>query len=209
MAEFIQPFSRPFQPQPDFTYAWLMREATDEEAEAAIGGPLADLESCASTMDSLIARLELSSDEELRVTDGQFSQLQRIHAELITALKVTSMRAHHRATTIRLLLEQRKRKWLFQPLSKAGQRYQAEAAHIRHQALQLVAKQERRYRYPVELIARRRPDFTSYHFGYLYPVSNLFFWEREEQQLNGNSFDAFYKKLWNFSRTVGLDGLLF
>ncbi len=46
---------------------------------------------------------------------------------------------------------------------------------------------ENEYRYPVSLIARKmQGGHTSYDFGYLYPpVSDLFFWDREEKQVAG------------------------
>ena len=41
----------------------------------------------------------------------------------------------------------------------------------------LVWEQEKSYRYPLPWLSGRRPDLTAYHFGYLYPVSTLYFWK--------------------------------
>jgi hypothetical protein len=78
---------------------------------------------------------------------------------------------------------------------------------IRQQAQSLVQRQESVYRYPVEKIGRRRPSMTAYSFGYLYPASNLFFWEREEEQIKHERFDALFMNLWDMRRTLGLESL--
>ena len=63
---------------------------------------------------------------------------------------------------------------------------------------------EANYRYPVELIARKRWDHTSYHTGYLYTVSNLYFWQREEQEAKRNKYSPFFMGIWNMFRIAGL-----
>jgi hypothetical protein len=73
--------------------------------------------------------------------------------------------------------------------------------------LALVARQESGYRYPLERIARRTGNLTAYPFGYLYPASRLFFWEREEEQVRHERFDAFFMNLWDFRRTLGMGSL--
>jgi hypothetical protein len=50
---------------------------------------------------------------------------------------------------------------------------------------------------------------TAYPFGYLYPASNLFFWEREEEQIQHERFDALFMNLWDMRRTLGLESLFF
>jgi hypothetical protein len=73
----------------------------------------------------------------------------------------------------------------------------------------LVRCQEKLYRYPVGLIARQRRSLTSYQFGYLYPVSDLIFWQREEEQVRRERFDPFFMNIWDFKRTIGLWSLFF
>jgi hypothetical protein len=75
--------------------------------------------------------------------------------------------------------------------------------------MKLVTGQEGIYRYPVQRIARRHGSMTAYPFGYLYTVSNLYFWEREEEQVRRERFDALFMNLWDFRRTLGLESLLF
>jgi hypothetical protein len=114
------------------------------------------------------------------------------------------MRAEHRSLTLRALISSRKR-------YQAGQDREstlAAAASVRGQARDIVTRREQGYRYPVDLIARERKDFTAYHFGYLYPVKDLHFWEREEEQVKQQRFDAFFMNIWNFRRIVGIESLV-
>lgn len=85
----------------------------------------------------------------------------------------------------------------------------ADAAAVRSRAERLVRRQEAIYRYPLELIARKREGLTAYRFGYLYPVSELFFWRREEEQVRQGRFGPFFMNIWDFWNTVGLGSLLF
>ena len=80
---------------------------------------------------------------------------------------------------------------------------------MRSRAERLVRRQEAIYRYPLELIARKGQGFTAYRFGYLYPVSELFFWRREEEQVRHGRFDPFFMNIWDFWNTVGLASLIF
>jgi hypothetical protein len=84
-----------------------------------------------------------------------------------------------------------------------------QAQSVRNDALLLVRQQEMRYRYPNRLLAQQRPSLTAYPFGYLYPVTKLFFWEREEEQVRQERFDALFMNLWDMRRTVGLESLIF
>jgi hypothetical protein len=71
-------------------------------------------------------------------------------------------------------------------------------------AQSIVSNREKFYRYPVDLIARKRWDHTAYHFGYLYPVSNLHFWNREEQQAIRNKYKYSFMNIWSVARIIGL-----
>ncbi len=129
-----------------------------------------------------------------------------VSLELTRGLHVTELGAKHRALTIRALIAKRKRHW-WQTVALEAEALLNKAACIRQEAQALVLAQEGLYRYPIELIARQRKDFTAYHFGYLYPVSDLFFWKREEEQIRNSHFHAFYMNIWNFWRIIGLGSL--
>ena len=80
------------------------------------------------------------------------------------------------------------------------------AQQVRKEAQDLVNKQEKSYRYPLNLIARKIQGGgkTCYDFGYLYPVSDLHFWKREEQQIIQNKYGPFFMSLWDIPRILGI-----
>ena len=55
----------------------------------------------------------------------------------------------------------------------------AQARALRDKGLRVVARQEATYRFPFDEIAADRPSLTSYPFGYLRTVPDLWYWERE------------------------------
>lgn len=207
-SELPPPFDEPFQPEPPFRFGWLLHDATDRQAAAILRGPVGRLEEYATAMGALVDRLE-EFDRETPRSPGRSAEEQTLRRELLRGLQVTALRARHRALTLRALVAQRAAPHWWQPTAAVAALYLGRAAAVREEAQRLVREQEAVYRYPVELIARRRPDLTAYDFGYLYPVSELFFWQREEEQVRRRRFDALFMNLWNFRRTVGLESLLF
>jgi hypothetical protein len=155
------------------------------------------MNSLATRIDTRLTQLEAAPGNQLR------DSLQAVR-ELSRGLRVTALRARHRALTLRALLA--KRPGQGAPRGRPEELL-AQAAATRIEALALVARQESGYRYPLERIARRSGNLTAYPFGYLYPASRLFFWEREEEQVRHERFDAFFMNLWDFRRTLGLGSL--
>lgn len=182
----------PLQPRPQWKYKWLMNES-DEAAQKLVEFkhiPL--LQSFAFHSFGLI----LSDSFHIYKENKLFQ-------ELIDGLKVTALRATHRAKTLEGILAYRKaedKKQKQETLIPVME----EAQVIREYAQKIVQQQENRYRYPYHLIAGKRWDHTCYHFGYLYTVSNLHFWQREEQQLKNNKWSPFYKNIYHIPRIVGL-----
>jgi len=204
-AELPWPFNKPFQPRPPFSYRWLLSSASDDEAEKVLQGPVALLEEYASSMNSVVAGLKHATKEDPDAPNGGVLERDLLLKELTRGLEMTALRASHRALTIRALVAKRT---AAMDKGKLMGKYLAEAAAVRERALSLVRAQEAVYRYPVELLARRRSGFTSYQFGYLYPASNLFFWFREEQQVKNGRFDGLYMSIWDFGRILNLRSLL-
>jgi len=200
-SELPHPFDRPFQPDPGFRYSWLQNDASPAEAQAILAGPVADMERYSIAMsavaDGIDTRLAQMAHGHLA---GQLHTAQ----ELGIALRMTSLRARHRALTVRALVAQRRGEG---SAPGRAEHFLAQAAAIRGEALALVARQESGYRYPLERIARRSANLTAYPFGYLYPVSRLLFWEREEEQVRQRRFDPLFMNIWDFRRTLGLESL--
>jgi hypothetical protein len=204
-AELPWPFNKPFQPRPPFSYRWLLKIATDAEADDVLQGPVALLEEYNRRVNIIVARLKQASKRNYPLARSGLPEQGIVLEELTRGLEVTALRAHHRALTIRSFIETKK-----ENAGKDGhsEQFLAQAECVREQALSLVRQQEAIYRYPIELVARKSDNFTSYQFGYLYPTSNLFFWYREEQQVKIARFDAFFMNLWNFRRLLSVESLL-
>lgn len=204
-AEMPRLLRKPFQPTPPFTYRRLFRQASRDEAAAALSPVIADLHEYGTHLESLCGRLDRAAAQHL--SSNAAEPRPALARELRNGLAVTALRARHRALTLKALLLLKKGPAHNPAAHRAGMQLLTDAAALRHRALTLVAAQERRYRYPVEHIARRRPGMTAYQFGYLYPVSTLYFWEREEEQVRSGRFDPFFINLWDFRRVLGLDSL--
>ena len=206
-AELPWPFNKPFQPRLPFKYKWLLKKASDKEVDLVLNSYAALLHDYAGNMTSLTEGLELESKRFFSKKENRSPELRLIMDELIRGLKVTALRAEHRALTIKALASQRKKQYRWQPVPRETLFFLQEASSVRQNAQSLVKLQEGIYRYPLDLIARQRNSLTAYDFGYLYPVSNLFFWEREEGQVRDRRFDAFYMNIWDFIKITGVKSL--
>jgi len=210
-SEMPHPLDKPFQPSPEFHYSQLFNSASTREAGLHLDRPIKNLEGYAHSMGILLRRMKTISGQgkQRRGNHADFMN-RKLSRELTCALEVSALRASHRALTLRALsarLRARDR--------SNGQKHHesatflAKARLIRFEALALVRQQENGYRYPLQLLNNRRDSVTAYQFGYLYPASRLFFWEREEQQIVQERFDPLLMNLWDIRRTLGVGSLLF
>ena len=207
-SELPSPFNKPFQPEPKFRYGWLLNDATPAEAAEALAQPIADLEKYALRMGEVVDLLE-SRIERLHAASHIGVSETKLLSEFERGLRVTALRASHRALTLRALLAKRGEHAGHIDHVRASGPLLAKARLVRQQAQILVQRQEAVYRYPLEQIARRRIGMTAYPFGYLYTASRLFFWEREEEQVAHERFDALFMNLWDVRRTLGVGSLFF
>jgi len=131
--------------------------------------------------------------------------------ELTRALAVSALRANHRAMTLRALSAKVSERTADSDRDKksASASWLTNARLERQKALVMVKQQESGYRYPLPLLIGQRKGMTAYPFGYLYPASRLFFWEREEEQVKRGRFDPLFMNLWDISRTLGVGSLFF
>jgi len=207
-SELPPPFNKPFQPEPKFRYGWLLKDATAAEAAEALAQPVTDLEAYALRMVEVVDLLERRIGQ-LRAA-GQIGETQfKLLSEFERGLRVTALRASHRALTLRALWAKREEQAGNIDHSHTPAALLSRARLVRQQAQILVQRQEAIYRYPLEQVAMRRVSMTAYPFGYLYPASRLFFWEREEEQVRRERFDALFMNLWDVRRTLGLGSLFF
>ena len=200
------PFHKPFQPEPDFTLSYLLHEAPKATVERLLHGPVAALDAYADKMERIVGEMEAETSRIAAAGKRETAELRLLSDELSRSLEVTALRARHRSLTLKALMAKRAER----PAGIGNaEKLLVAAAAIRGRAMELVRHQEALYRYPVTLIARKRRSLTAYPFGYLYPVSGLIFWRREEEQVRRERFDPFFMNIWDFERTVGLPSLLF
>lgn len=202
-SELPHPFDKPFQPEPSFSYSWLLDKASQTEADAILKGPVMEMESYAASMESVVQRLVIRLEQM-----PQDSATLNLLKELTRGLEITSLRASHRALTIRALVAKQAEHAAHMPHDRASEPLLQKAAAVRMLAMELVKAQEKNYRYSMEQVARKHDSMTAYPFGYLYPVSELFFWQREEEQVRSERFDPFFMNLWDFRRIIGLESLV-
>lgn len=191
-AEAPPPFDFIFQPRPERRPAHLMKRASATEAQAVLDGPVRQLEAFAHQSLALIATHQPRNGLERELLDG---------------LHITALRALHRSATLQATIARREKPRLWHQPTPSAQQHLEQAERIRSEALAIVRQREVAYRYPVSDIASRRQSFTAYDFGYLYPVHELYFWQREEEQVATGRFDMFYRPIWNYWRVLGLSGL--
>lgn len=196
MDEVPKRFSKEFQPRPHWRYDHLFRKASKEElndlTQKAIA-PLADF----------IREYEMVLND-FRKQINHTQQPQPLLEELYDGLQITLLRAKHRKACLKSMQARRLARIEGRKSDKAYLEVLKEATEARQKALFIVQKREAAYRYDVEELSTRRKGHTAYHFGYLFPVHKLHFWEREEGQIKENKWGFLYKNIWNIGRIIGL-----
>jgi hypothetical protein len=178
-----------FHPRPEYPYKYIMNKATKNELDFI-------KQKYINVLDSFILQYnQLKSNYKLSSTN-------KLANELLLSLDITALRAEHRKNTLSYLITYRLNK-----LNKTQvpmQQYLDNAKVIREKARSLVKQQEQNYRYPTSSIARVKKSKTVYDFGYLYPVSDLHFWEREELQAQNNKWKFWYQNIWDVLKIIGV-----
>ncbi len=177
-----------FHPRPEFPYPFIRNEANAEQLEF----------------------LENKYIHVLKEFIGEYKKLranvENLHSvvekEIVTSLDVTALRAEHRLNTLQFLITYRKN--ALKISTENAEQYLENAASIRLQALKLVKEQEKRYRYPLQELVGKKKSKTVYNFGYLYPTTELHFWEREELQAKNNYWNFWYRSIWDVFKIIGV-----
>lgn len=206
-SEMPPPFDPDFQPRSSLSVSWILETGSPKAVRKKTATAVRQLENLAEQMKAAAGELHRRTTDMLCSAEVSL-ELFAVEQELVRALEVTALRARHRALTLEALARRRLDGGWWRPLPASALALLDEAAKVRMQALERVRDQEQVYRYPLSLVAGRRPGHTAYHFGYLYPVHDLFFWRREEQQVRRGRWDALYMNIWPFFRIMGLESLL-
>jgi hypothetical protein len=179
-----------FHPRPEYSYKYVMNKATKDELDFIQKKYIIVLDSFVHQYQALKSRYKIPTNNKLI-------------NELVLSLNITSMRAEHRLNTLSYLIAYRLNK--INKANKSIDDYLKIASTIRANANSLVKLQENlSYRYSLTNVAAKKKSKTVYNFGYLYPVSNLHFWEREELQAKNNKWKFYYKNIWDVLKIIGV-----
>lgn len=183
----------PFHPKPAYDYSAIRNKISQDVVDSLTQHAIPALKKFSQQYQTYRSNLSANDLKE------------PILQEIIESLDIVAKRAEHRAATLTYLLEFRRASISKdKKAKKAAKQYLEAAMQIRSEALKIVRSREAHYRYPVSELATKRPDHTSYQFGYLYPVHDLHFWEREEGQALKNKWKFWYKNIWNIWRIIGI-----
>ncbi|HLP18992.1 MAG TPA: hypothetical protein VK174_01750 [Chitinophagales bacterium] len=194
--EFPEPYRVQFQPRPRWTYKYIRNKASAEVLDSI------RREAIEPMLKFYDATQKLVMDYSMTKAAGD-----SLNAEVRDGIEITGLRAKHRVATLNYLLAMRQSKLNSTGAGEAkkqNQKYLDEAKAIRLQGVEIVKRREATYRYPVENIGRRHKSHTAYAFGYLFPASELHFWNREELQAKNNKWSPFYKNIYNLLKIIGI-----
>jgi hypothetical protein len=186
-----------FQPKPIYTNKFLSKKAMPYQLDTlkknAVEPLIAFADSCATLISELGIITEL-------LPNGDAINLGR---EFVNGLRITGLRAKHRAYILSYLIEKREAGIKKLEFSDPKQ-HLASAAKLREEALKIVKLQEANYRYPHKWLAEIFKSKTAYNFGYLYTVADLHYWKREEAQCRENKYGPFFMNIMNVWRILGV-----
>lgn len=189
----IKALNDAYHPRPELSYKFLQRKAS-----------LAQLD---KVRREAIEPLNNFAKQALRVGGTEFLANASHHhdtvfSEFENGITITTLRAFHRSLVLQHILSKREAK-----INKQKQDCDNcldKATGYRELAQKIVNQRQKSYRYPVSSLTHKGWDHTSYHFGYLYPVSNLHFWKREEEQARKNKYSPLFMNMWNMWRIAGI-----
>lgn len=189
----IKALNDAYHPRPQWSYKYLQRKADTAVIERV------NTEAVTSLNKFALQLLRASGAEFLANTPPHFDT---IFSEFENGITITALRAFHRSLVLQYIMCRRESKIKHEKCNCES--HLDKAIGYRELAQKIVTQREKNYRYPLSSIADKRWDHTSYHFGYLYPVSNLHFWKREEEQARKNKYSPLFMNIWNMWRIAGI-----
>ena len=180
-----------FQPRPIYSNKFLLKKAMPYQLDTLKKNVIEPLLSFVDKSNLLILQLKSESNSNAEME------------EIINGLEITILRAKHKAQILSYYVEKREASINKTTFNDTNNRL-ANAAKIREEALKIVKKQEKLYRYPNKLLSEKYKSKTAYNFGYLYTVSNLHYWKREEEQALKKKYGPFFMNIMDVWRIIGL-----
>lgn len=183
-----------FHPRPHWQYKYLFRKAPKEvldSLQTSVLEPLAKFNDLTGAI--------LQSD-----LPGLSTKDQELWSEFQDAFEITWRRSRHRYHVVSSIATHRLMKMGDAHIDEFGF-HNLEAGIMKVKAMEIVQRREQEYRYDLTMLARKRDGKTAYKFGYLYPVSNLHFWQREMDQIEKNRWSFTFQNIWNIGKIMGFE----
>ena len=180
-----------FQPKPFYTNKYLSEKAMPYQLDTLKKNVIEPLLLFAQQSNALIAEIKSDKYENAEM------------AELVNGLEITALRAKHKAQILSYYVEKREAAINKTVFADSSSRL-VNASKIREDALKIVKNQEKLYRYPNKVLSEKYKSKTAYNFGYLYTVSNLHYWKREEEQALKKKYGPFFMNIMDVWRIIGL-----
>ena len=192
----IKALNDAYHPRPQWSYKFLQRKADTALIDRVRREAIAPLINFGGQSDlNSVQSIAWQSPFKKSVSDSIFD-------EWMNGIEITGLRALHRGVILNYILCKREAK--IKPEKFNCDSLLSYAMNIKRVALRIVKLREQNYHYPVSSLTHKGWDHTSYHFGYLYPVSNLHFWKREEEQARKNKYSPLFMNIWNMWRIAGI-----
>jgi len=186
-----------FHPRPEWHYKWMAKKSDLETLRKIRSEKLPLLQNFSSATQGYSDVLDMQLNN-MQLTTPQ----QKILDELKQGIAITGLRAKHRSYTLDYLIT--KREYRLKKEKDNVNFLLDEAKQVREDAQKIVDVREKNYRYNIALLTTKHYEHSSYHFGYLYPVHDLHFWKREEEQFRKNNFSPFFMNIMNLWRIIGI-----
>jgi hypothetical protein len=191
----IKALNETFHPRLPYSYRFLQRKARYELIHDIRNKHIPELDSFYTESYALLNWFKPYEEVTTNLQDTLLN-------ELMDGVLITALHAKYRSNVLQYILCKRLANLQKRPCD--CNHWLEGASSMRGVEQQIVEQRERYYRYPLPLIAKKRWDHTSYHFGYFYPVSKLHFWYREEEQARKNNYSPLFINIWNIFRIAGI-----
>lgn len=183
----IKALNDAYHPRPELSYKFLQRKADLMQLEK-------------TNREALLPLRDFAYKTRTELT--KINNRDSVLFEWMDGVAITASRALHRSYILQYIICERTAKIKHEKCDCDS--LLNEATNIREQSLRIVKHRENNYRYPVSSLAHKGWDHTSYHTGYLYTVSNLYFWYREEEEARRNKYTPGFMQIWNMWRIAGI-----
>jgi hypothetical protein len=149
-------------------------------------------------LETLAAGFERFSDLWNELDERAHPLAKRLHKEIALGMQINAVRTRFMQQLYLAVVAQA------QGETVASARHLAAAERLKSKGLRIANAQSATYRFPLEEIAADRTSLTSYPFGYLRTVPDLWYWGRELEMATDPAGYDFLHALYNLAESAGL-----